>query len=87
MLYEVITKILDKAKEKGVDILVARDMIIHEGKLPTEVIKNAYNDLNAYYDVFTKFRRENTPGLIKELCDLIEQGNEIAIKKFISEHK
>lgn len=88
MLYEVITKILDKSKEKRVDILVARDMLIAEDNvLEADVIRSAYKKLSNYYTPITTFRRENKPELIKELCNLIESDDNKGIKSFLNKYE
>lgn len=88
MLYEVITKILDKSKEKGVDVLVARDMLIAEDNiLEAGVIRSAYKKLSDYYTPITTFRRENKPELIKELCTLIEADDNKGIKSFLNKYE
>ena len=89
MLFENVTKILNCSKEKGVDILVARDMLLAEDR--TSERKNelfsACNFIGAFYDFITDCRVGNDEESIKKICELYEQGDIISVRKFIKDKK
>lgn len=86
MLFENVTKILNCSKEKGVDILVSRDMLIAEDKGNKERTKelfDACNFIGAFYDYITACRVANDEESIKKICELYEQGDIISVRKII----
>ena len=90
MLFKNVTKILNCSKEKGVDILVARDMLIAEDKSNDERTKqlfDACNFIGVFYDFMTDCRVGNDEESIKKICELYEQGDTISIRKFIKDKK
>lgn len=84
-MYELVKRILDKSKETGEDVLVARDMCIAEDKQSEAELRDAGNFINAHYDAITKCRREGDNESIKELCDLVLEGNITKLKAFKEE--
>ena len=85
MLFENVSKILDVAKEKDVDILVARDMVINDNKENKEEIKKASEVIETYYKFVTACRVAGDEGSINKLCDLYEAGDKEAIADLIKE--
>ena len=81
-MYELVKRILDKSKETGEDVLVARDMCIAEDKENSDVLKSAYNLIRAHYDVVTKCRREKDEPSIAKLCDVVMNGTPEDIRTF-----
>ena len=89
MLFEDVKKILDVSREKDVDILVARDMIIAENNRDEETIKemfSACNFIDAFYDFITSCRVNNEEEKIKIICELYEAGDIIKVRKYIKEN-
>lgn len=86
MLFENVTKILNCSKEKDVDILVSRDMLIAEDKgndARKKELFDACNFIGAFYDFITACRVANDNESIKKICELYEQGDIIAVRKII----
>ena len=84
-MYELVKRILDKSKETGEDVLVARDMCIAEDKENSDALKSAYNIIRAHYDVVTKCRREKDEPSIAKLCDVVMNGTPKDIRAFKKE--
>lgn len=84
-MYELVKRILDKSKETGEDILVARDMCIAEDKDKSDKLRSASELIKAHYSVITKLRREGDEESIKKLCDLVETGDVAQIRAFKEE--
>lgn len=83
MMYELVKKILDEAKEKSVDIGVAYDYIgNNEGY--SEELKKAYNCLFDNYEEITALRVKGKNADIKVICDMVEAGNEEGAKNYIN---
>lgn len=87
MLYELVTKILDLTKENKTDVLTGADIAVAKYPEQAEAYRDASKKLSKYYEQITSFRRDNKPEKIKELCDLIESGNEAEIKLFLDKHE
>ena len=87
MLYERITEILDLTQENTTDVLVGADMAAAKYPERAAEYRDASKKLSKYYKEITSFRRDNYPEKIKELCGLIEEGNEVKIKLFLEKHK
>lgn len=85
MLYETITKILNKGKTEDKDLLVARDMLVKEDPSMTDELYKASDVLRAYYREITSLRNAGDEANIQKLCTLIESGDEGVIKDFIKE--
>ena len=85
MLYENIKKILDCAKEKDVDILVAREILIAENKEAETELASACTVLLGYYKLITTCRRNEDEESIKKLCELYEKEDHTAIRELIKE--
>ena len=85
MLFKNVLAILNCSKVKGVDILVARDMLLAEDRTPER--KNelfmACNFIGAFYDFITSCRMANDEESIKKICELYEQGDIIAVRKIV----
>lgn len=85
MLFTNVCKILDVAKEKDVDILVARDILINENKEENTALTEATEVIQTYYKFITACRVAGDERNIEKLCDLYETGNKEAIKELIEE--
>ena len=87
MLFNDVLAILNCSREKGVDILVARDMILAEDR--TSERKNelfsACNFIGAFYDFITDCRVANDDESIKDICELYEKGDILAVRKYIKD--
>jgi len=81
-MYELVKRILDKSKETGEDVLVARDMCIAEDRENAEKLRSASELIKAHYSTITKLRRENDNESIAELCGLIAAGDNFALREF-----
>lgn len=68
-MYALVKEILDTSKEKKVDVLVARDMVVASGKNYEEV-KSAYAIIDKYYDLITYYRRSDDEFGIENVCKL-----------------
>lgn len=86
MLFENVKAILDTSKEKEVDVLVARDMLINENPEKKAEIKEASEFIGSCYDAVTKCRRMGDNATIKKLCELY-QADEEAFKALLEEIK
>ena len=73
-MYELVKRILDKSKETGEDILVARDMCIAEDKPCEAELRAAGELIDVHYDVITKCRREGDEASIEKLCEVVANG-------------
>lgn len=80
-MFEKIIKILDKSKSENVDILVARDKIIAEEKVPYEEMKKASDFIGAYYDTITKCRRLGDNDTIKALVEADDKHRQEIVKE------
>ena len=85
MLYENIKKVLDKAKEKGVDILVARDMVINADKIKEDEYMVASKVIQTYYKFITGCRVAGNEEDVKTLCELYENGDIEKIRELIED--
>lgn len=86
MLYENIKKILDTAKEKDVDILVAREMLIAENKEAEADFASACTVILGYYKFITACRRKGDEETIKTLCELFEKGETKALTELVTKY-
>lgn len=84
-MYKFVKRILDKSKETGEDVLVARDMCIAEDRENADKLRSASELIKAHYSVITKLRRERDEESIKELCDLVAMGIVADIRAFKEE--
>lgn len=84
-MYELVKRILDKSKETGEDILVARDMCIAEDKPNEAELRKAGELIDTHYDAIAKCRRENDEASIEKLCSIVVGGNASAIRAFKKE--
>ena len=84
-MYELVKRILDKSKETGEDLLVARDMCIAEDKPRDAEFRKAGEFISAHYDVIAKCRREGDEASIEKLCDVVTNGTPEEIKAFKAE--
>lgn len=86
-MYEAVKKILDKSKETGEDILVARDMCIADAVADGEKagLRAAGDLICEHYDVITKCRREGDEASIGKLCELIKKGTPEDVREFKKE--
>ncbi len=84
-MYELVKRILDKSKETGEDVLVARDMCIAEDKDKADELRSAGELIKAHYFAITKLRREKDEESIKKLCDLVATGDVSEIRAFKEE--
>ena len=85
MLYELVTKILEKGKAEGVDLIVARDMLVNETPDEYDNLYDAGEVIRYYYDEITLLRRKGNEDAIKEICGLYKDGDHVAIKALIEE--
>lgn len=87
MMYNYVKKILDKGKEKDVDLLVARDMLfVDASEEEVEFLKKACEILTSgYYEVITTLRREGREAELEEFCTYIENDDRIAIREKMEE--
>lgn len=85
MLFKNVLAILNCSKVKGVDILVARDMLLAEDRTPErkDELFMACNFIGAFYDYITDCRMVNDEESIKKICELYEQGDIIAVRKIV----
>lgn len=86
-MYELVKRILDKSKETGEDVLVARDMCVAEDRENAGAIRAAGDFISEHYDAVTKCRRENDEAAIEKLCELAASGDAVALRKFKEEIK
>jgi len=86
MMYELVKKILDEAKEKDVDISVAYDYVGNK-KGYSEELRKAYKCLFDNYEEITALRVKGKDTDIKVICDMAEQGNENGVKNYINQLK
>ena len=86
MLYETITKILNKGKDEGVDLFVARDMLlVGVDEAEAKDINAASEILNTYYTAITTLRRDGKEAEVETLCGMIEADDKEVIKVFLEE--
>lgn len=86
MLFKNVKAILDTSKEKEVDVLVARDMLVAENPEGKADIVKASDFIHDYYDAVTKCRRMGDDATIEKLCDL-HQSDAEAFKALLEEIK
>ena len=86
MLYENIKKILNCAKEKDVDILVAREILIAENKEAETELVSACTIILGYYNFITAGRRNGDEETIKKLCELFEKGETKALTELVTKY-
>ena len=84
-MYELVKRILDKSKETGEDVLVARDMCIAEDRENEGVLRSASEIVKAHYSTITKLRRDKDEASIKKLCELVTSGDKFALREFKEE--
>ena len=84
-MYKLVKRILDKSKETGEDIFVARDMCIAEDKDNADKLRSAGELIKAHYSAITKLRREGDEESIKKLCELDASGDKAALRAFKEE--
>lgn len=84
-MYKLVKRILDKSRETGEDILVARDMCIAEDKPNEAKLRQAGEFICAHYDAITKCRRENDEVSIEKLCAVVANGTLEEIRTFKKE--
>ena len=87
MLFKNVIAILNCSREKGVDILVARDRILAKDRTPErkEELFAACNFIGAFWDFITTCRVVNDDESIKDICELYEQGDILALRKYIKD--
>lgn len=85
MLYEYVKLILDTAKAKEVDLLVARDMLIAEDKAKEAELTAACKFAMVYYKFITACRVAGDDETIEKLCQLYEEDKFDEIQELISE--
>lgn len=81
-MYELISKILDTAKENDVDVGVAYDYIVNEDGYSSE-LADARDFLSDEYETITALRKAGREVDIKIICDMKEQGNDFGMETFI----
>ena len=86
MLFKNVKAILDISKEKAVDVLVARDMLIAENPEGKEELMKASDFIHAHYAAVTKCRRMGDDAKIEKLCQL-QQTDAEAFKALLEEIK
>lgn len=84
-MYGLVKRILDKSREKDVDVLVAADMVAAGGIGHTKELQDAKGVIDKYYDTITKLRRERNEAAIETLCICIESGNLDAVNTIVAE--
>ena len=84
-MYKLVKRILDKSREKNVDVLVAADMVAVDGAGHTEELNKAKAVIDKYYDTITKLRREKDEATIEKLCAFVEAGDTSEIRKLVDE--
>lgn len=89
MLFNNVLAILNCSREKCVDILVARDMLLAEDRTPErkDELFAACNFIGAFYEFITECRVVNDDESIKDICELYEQGDILAVRKYIKDKK
>lgn len=85
-MYTLVKEILDTSREKDVDVVTARDMVM-ANKKEIDDVKNAYAIIDKYYDVITFFRREDDENNIEKICNLYTEGNKKELKAFVEKIK
>ena len=84
-MYELVKRILDKSKETGEDVLVARDMCIAEDKACEDNLRAAGEFIDKHYDVIAVCRRRGDNKSIEKLCDVVANGTPADIRAFKKE--
>ena len=84
-MYELVKRILDKSKETGEDVLVARDMCIAEDNENAGVLRAAGELVGKHYDTISKCRRDDDEASIEKLCDVVMNGTPEEIRAFKEE--
>ena len=84
-MYELVKRILDKSKETGEDVLVARDMCIAEDKACEDKLRAAGEFIDKHYDMIAVCRRRGDNGSIEKLCDVVANGTPADIRAFKKE--
>ena len=89
MLYETITKILNKAKAEMVDLLVARDMLLMSATEEDKVALNKAADIltGRIYTAITTLRKAGDEDTVKELCDYLETGKTGEVEEILEDLK
>lgn len=82
-----IMKILNVSRDKNVDILVARDMIVNDENISLNDIRPASNFISDYYDEITKCRRLNRDDKIKEFVNAYDKKDDALFNKIRKEIK
>lgn len=89
MLYETITKILNKAKAEMVDLLVARDMLLMGATEEDKVALNEAADVltGRIYTAITALRKAGDEDTVKELCGYLEAGKTGEVEEILEDLK
>lgn len=85
-MYELVKKILDKAKAEDVTVDVGYDMVANEIGY-TEELKKAYAFIDKNYEVITSLRVKGKDADIKILCKMAEAENQNGIEHHIENLK
>ena len=85
-MYALVKEILDTSKEKKVDVVTARDMVIATAKNQDKT-REAYSIISKYYDLITFYRRNDDEAGIKNVCALYEANNTKEIDGIINKLK
>lgn len=83
-MYSYVKKILDVSKDKDVEILVARDMLISAGE-NAEKVNYAFDIVHEYYEIITFFRRIKDEDGIKAVCELCVSDKKDELRMFIKQ--
>ena len=85
-MYELVKKILDRAKAEDVTVGVAYDMVATETGY-TDELKAAKKILDDKYEEITALRVKGKEADIKILCAMAEKGNENGVEHHIENLK
>ena len=89
MLYEAITKILNKAKEEKVDLLVARDMLLMGANEEEKAALNGAMDIakGRIYTAITTLKKDGDEDKTRELCECLEAGKTRNVEEILEDLK
>lgn len=79
MLFENVIKILTKAKDENIDLLVAREKLIANG-YPSDEMTKAGDILRVYYKPIIKCWIAGNKDTINKICELYESNKTEELK-------
>ena len=85
-MLESIKKIMEKSKEKGVDIIVATRMLIHEGK-DNDTMEKALDLYSKVYAEVSYFHNKGDEESLAKVVELAELGKYEEVREFVKDAK